>query len=113
MDRDERLPDRDERAGIRARSLLPQRHERKEAEYADGDEGAFNETSRDIAESDAFVLPLEDGKQRDGGADVRDDEDQLQERSQAHAGVCGAGTDLCSWGRSAPGRRAQALRGSR
>jgi hypothetical protein len=75
MERDQRLADRGERAGIRARSLLPQRHNRKEAEDADGDEGAFNDTSRDIAESDAFVLPLEDREQRDGGADVRDDED--------------------------------------
>lgn len=44
MDRDERLADRDERAGIRA--LLAQRHYRKETDDADGDEGAFNETSR-------------------------------------------------------------------
>jgi hypothetical protein len=59
---------------------------------ADGDEGAFNDTSRDIAESEDFVLPLEDWVQHDGGADVRDDEDELQERSQEHA-VVGAATD--------------------
>jgi hypothetical protein len=49
MERDQRLADRDERGDIRARSLLPQRHDRKEAEDADGDEGAFNETSRDVS----------------------------------------------------------------
>jgi hypothetical protein len=57
---------------IRARSLLPQRHDSKDGEEADGDEGAFNETSRDIADSEGFVLPPEDRKQHDGGADVRD-----------------------------------------
>ena len=34
MERDQRLAGRDERAGIRARSLLAQRHDRKEAEDA-------------------------------------------------------------------------------
>jgi hypothetical protein len=93
MERDQRLTDGDERAGIRARSsLLAQRHDRKEAEDADCDEGAFNETSRDKAESEDFVHPLEDRPQHDGGADVRDDEDQLQERAQPHA-VVSAGTD--------------------
>jgi hypothetical protein len=92
MERHQRLADRDERGGIRARSLLAQRHDRKEAEDADSDEGAFNDTSRDIAESEDFVHPLEDGIQYNGGADVRDDEDQLQERSREHA-VVGASTD--------------------
>ncbi len=62
MERDQRLADRDERGGIRARSsLLAQRHDRKEAEDADGDEDAFDDTSRDEAEGEDFVHPLEDG----------------------------------------------------
>jgi hypothetical protein len=77
---DERRADCEERAGIRARSLLAQRHERKDAEDAHGDEGAFNYTSRDEAQSEDLVDPLDDGIEHDGGADVGDDEDQLQER---------------------------------
>ena len=93
MERDQRLADGDERGGIRARSsLLAQRHDRKEAEDADGDEGAFDDTSRDVAKGEDFVHPLDDGIEHDGGADVGDDEDQLQERAQGHA-VVGAATD--------------------
>jgi hypothetical protein len=51
VERDQRLADRDERTGIRARSLLAQRHDRKEAEDAHGDEGAFDDTSRDVSKS--------------------------------------------------------------
>ena len=91
MDRDQRLADYGEGGGIRARSPLPQRHDRQEAEDAHGDEGGFDEAGRDKAEGEDFVLPLEDRKQREGGADVGDDEEHLQERSQQHAGV-GAGT---------------------
>jgi hypothetical protein len=61
---------------------LAQRHDRQEAEDADGDEGAFDDPCGDIAEREGFVLPLEDREQREGRADVRDDEQQLQERSQ-------------------------------
>ena len=62
MERDKRLADRDERAGIRARSsLLAQRHDRKEAEDAHGDEDAFDDTSRDEAKGEDFVLPPDDG----------------------------------------------------
>ena len=42
----------------------------------------LHETSRDIAEREHLVLPLEDREQHDGAADVRDDEEQLQERSE-------------------------------
>jgi hypothetical protein len=77
---------------LSARSLLPQCHDSKEAEEAHGDEDAFDDTSRDIAQSEDFVNPLEDGIEHDGGADVRNDEDQLQERSREHA-VVGAATE--------------------
>src|SRR5215213_8935729 len=66
MERDQRLADRDERAGIRASgSLLAQRHDRKEAEDAHSDKGGFHDTSRDKAQSEDFVYPLEDGPQHD------------------------------------------------
>jgi hypothetical protein len=83
MERHQRLADRHERGGIRARSsLLAQRHDRKEAEEADGYEDALNDASRDIAESEDFVHPPEDREEHDGGADVRDDEDPGIERKE-------------------------------
>ena len=87
MERDERLADRDERGGVRAgaRPSCRKRHDREEAEDADGDEDALEDAGGDKAEGEDFVLPLEDREQRDGGADVGDDEEQLQEGSQEHA----------------------------
>src|SRR5829696_503181 len=92
MERDQRLAGGEERGGIRARrSLLAQGHDRKEAKEAHGDEDALHDPSRDVAEDEDFVLPLEDRIKHDGGANVGDDEDQLQESAKGHAGV-GAGT---------------------
>src|SRR4028118_1238332 len=97
MERDQRLTGGQERGGIRARSsLLAQRHDRKEAYDAHGDEDAFHDTSRDVAEDEDFVLPLEDRVKHDGGAYVGDDEDQLQERSKGHA-VVGAAPEDVAW----------------
>jgi hypothetical protein len=39
-----------------------------------------------------FALPLEDREEHDGGADVGDDEEDLEQRARGHARV-GAGTD--------------------
>jgi hypothetical protein len=95
MERHQRLTSGEERGCIRARTcLLAQRHDCKEAEDADGDEDAFHNTRRDVAENEDFVLPLEDRVQHDGGADVGDDEQQLQERSKGHAGVGAATEDV-------------------
>jgi hypothetical protein len=60
---------------------------------AHGDEGAFDDTSRDEAEGEDLVDPLDDGIEHDGGADVGDDEDQLQQRAQGQAVVGGATTE--------------------
>src|ERR671916_2196101 len=94
MDRDQRLADRKERAGIRARGgLLAQRHERKDAEDAHGYEDALDDASRDEAQSEDLAHPLDDGIKHDGGADVGDYEDQLQQRAQGRDVVGGATTD--------------------
>jgi hypothetical protein len=90
---DQRLADREERAGVCARGLLAQRYHRKDAEDAHGDEGAFNHTSRDEAEGEDLVNPFDDGIEHDGGADVGDDEDQLQQRAQGQAVVGGAAAE--------------------
>ena len=93
MERHKRLAGREERGGIRTSSPgLAQGHDRKEAEDANGYEDAFHDTSRDKAKSEDFVHPLEDWIEHNGGADVGDDEEQLQERSREHA-VVGAATE--------------------
>ena len=94
MHRDERRADREERAGIRARGLLPQRHDRQHAEDADGDEDALDDTRRDPAEGGDFAHPLEDREQHDGAADIRDDEEQLQVRPPGHARVSPGADDV-------------------
>jgi hypothetical protein len=54
--------------------------------------GTFNESGCDIAESERFVLPLEDREQHDGGADVGDDQEDLEQRAQRHARAAPAPT---------------------
>jgi hypothetical protein len=58
---------------------MPQRHDRKDGEDADEDEDAFHDASRDVAEGEDLV-PLEERDQHNRGADVRDDQNQFQER---------------------------------
>ena len=90
MDGDQRLAGGHERARVSTGSsgeVLPQGHHGEQADDPDGDEGAFHEPRGDIAERERFVLPLEDGEQRHGGADVGDDEEDLEERAQGHAAV--------------------------
>ncbi len=80
MERDERLADHDERGGIcvrNSRQILPQRHDRKDAEDADGNKDAFDDPGRDKSKGEDLVHPLEEREQHDSAADVRDDEEQL------------------------------------
>jgi hypothetical protein len=94
MDRDEPLTELAERGRIRARSLLPQGHDRKEADDADGDDGGFKDTNGDVAKGDCFVLPLDDREQRDGGADTGEGRKHLEERPLEHAGVSAGADDV-------------------
>jgi hypothetical protein len=90
MDRDQRLADREEQGGLCAGSpgqVLPQGHHRKEADDADDDDGGFKDTNGYIAKGDCFVLPLDDRKQRDGGADTGEGRNHLEEGPPEHAGV--------------------------
>jgi hypothetical protein len=84
---DERLVRSDERGRIGAQSVLSQCYDCKDAQDADQDKGALNETSGDVTEGEAFVLPLEEREQHHGAADVGDDKEQLEERTKEHAGV--------------------------
>src|SRR5918994_4669746 len=89
--------DRGERLGVPAQGgriracVMPQRHDREDGEDADEDEDAFHDASRDVAEREDLVLPLEERDQHNGGADVRDDQDQFQERAKVDA-VVGTGS---------------------
>ena len=65
-----------------AASVRPQRHDGKDGEDADEDEDAFHDPRRDVAMRENFALPLQDRYQHEGRPDVRDDQDQLQERCQ-------------------------------
>jgi hypothetical protein len=56
------------------RGTRPERYIRSPSSspFPMGDEGGFDDAGRDEAESDASALALEDGKQDDRRADVRD-----------------------------------------
>jgi hypothetical protein len=54
---------------------------------ADEEEDAFHDASRDVAEREDLVLPLEERDQHDRRADVRDDQDQFHERAEVDAVV--------------------------
>ena len=101
MDRDEPLAELAERGRIRARSasqVLPQGHDRKEADDAHGDDGGFKDTNADVAKGDCFVLLLEDRKQRDGSADTGEGRNHLEERPPEHAGVSAGADELVGVG---------------
>src|SRR5689334_14912002 len=95
VDRDVRRASRDERGRIgtgRSAQVVPQGHQREQAEYAGEDHGGFEEAGGDEAEREAFVLPLDHRVQRDGGADAGQRDDHLQEAAHQYARV-GAGAE--------------------
>ena len=85
MDRDERLAGHEQRAGIGARAVLPERFHRQEAEHADDDERAFDEASGDVAECEGLVLPPQQREQHHRGGDVGDHGEDLEEGAERHA----------------------------
>jgi hypothetical protein len=87
----ERLADEHERARIRGRRRLAQGHDGQQAEEADQDESALDQSRGDVGEGEALVLLLEQREQDGGATDIGEDEHELEERTQEHAPV-GAGT---------------------
>jgi hypothetical protein len=71
-----------------------QRHDCKDGEDADEEEDAFHDASRDVAEREDLVLPLEERNQDNRGADVRDDQDQFEEHAEVDAVVGSASGDV-------------------
>ena len=86
----------DERGGIRSgrsAKVVPQGHQREQADDAGEDHAAFNDAGGDEAERGAFVLPLDYRVQRDGGADAGQGDDHLEEGAREHAGVAAGSED--------------------
>src|SRR5688572_11630739 len=53
-----------------------------QADQADDDDDGLDDTTGNVAERKRLALPLDDGPQHDGGADVGDGEEDLAERAQ-------------------------------
>ena len=84
-----------ETASVRGvRRVLTQAHDPEHEDDAGRDEGALDETSGDVAEGKDLVLPPEDRVHDDSGSDVRDDEQQLQERPEIDLVVLAATGDV-------------------
>jgi hypothetical protein len=95
MNCNESPADRDQRGLVRAGDArLPQRHHRQEADDADDNDRGFQGAQADVTKGDAFILPPDDRKQRDGSTDDGKGEDHLKERAQEHAGVWTGADDI-------------------
>ena len=95
VDRDVRRAGGDQRGRIgsgRSAQVLPQGHQRQQADDTGEDHGGFQDAGGDKPEREAFVLPLDHRVQRDGGADAGQRHDHLQEAAHQHAGA-GAGAE--------------------
>jgi len=66
---------------------LSQRHHSQQWDDADRDHAGLQRAQPHVAKSQAFVLALDDGKQRHGGPDDGQAQDHLQEGAQQHRGV--------------------------
>ena len=62
-----------------------------------GDEDGLDDSRSDEADSQGLVLPLRDRIQNDGGSDVRDDQEELQENRQVHDVVLAVLGDVRGW----------------
>jgi hypothetical protein len=80
---DRRKRERD-RALRRTRNLVPQRDDPEHRDDADENERAFEQSCRHVADRELFVEPPHDRDDHDRGADVRDDEQQFQQRAEQH-----------------------------
>ena len=90
--------DRGERVGDgtfgRARGLLLQRDDPEDGHDAEEDEHALEDAGGHIPERELFALPSAYRVEHDGGADVRDDEQQLEERSEQDPVVVSGARDV-------------------
>ena len=95
VDRDVRRAGGDQRGRVcsgRSAQVLPQGHQRQQADDAGEDHAGFQDAGGDKAQRGAFVLPFDHRVQRDGGADAGQRDDHLEEGAHGHARV-GAGAE--------------------
>ena len=59
--------------------VLAQCHDRQDADDPDDDDAGLEQAGRDEAESDTFVLPLQDGEEGNPGPDDGERDDQLED----------------------------------
>jgi hypothetical protein len=57
--------------------MLPQRHDSEEGDDAGGNDAGFESAKAHVTQSDGFILPLDDGEQRDRSADRGDVGDEV------------------------------------
>ncbi len=84
MERNQRSARDRESATVCARpgKILPQRHNRHDADQARNDDRRFEGARGDIAERDRFILPLENREQHNRSGDVGDRGDDFEECSK-------------------------------
>ena len=64
---------------IRARKILSQAHDSEHEDDPDRDEDGLDDSSRDVADPERFVLPPRDRVEDDARPDVREDEEELEQ----------------------------------
>ena len=74
--------------------VLTQAHDPEHEDDAGRDEHALHHASGDIAEREDLVLPPHDRVQDNGRADVRDDQQELEEHSEIDLVVLAAAGDV-------------------
>ena len=74
-------------ASAPGRARLLQGHDRQDADDADHEDRAFEQPRADEADREALVLALDDGVERDRGADGGEAVDDVEERAEADLGV--------------------------
>jgi len=77
----------------RPAQVLPQGHQRQQADDAGEDQASFQDAGGGKAQRGALVLPLEDRVQGDGGADAGEGDDHLEETACEHGSVAAGAED--------------------
>ena len=90
----------------RVRGVVPQADDAEHEDDPGRDEDGLDDPRGDVADGEGLVLPPRDRVEDDGGADVREDEQELQERSQVDlvvlpaAAMYPAGSSRTGWKRA-------------
>ena len=72
---------------ITAGEIVPHADNAEDEDDPDRNEDGLDDSRRDVADRECFVLSSRDRIESDGGSDIRDDEQELQEGSQVDLAV--------------------------